>query len=101
MPDDVTYSSSAVSDAAQLTSPPLTQNELRRLVREWVEELKGDELPPEKVLATVKTLVKEYVVPRYPHYADAKDDAVGRIAFVRDASRWCIEAYFGDSSDGR
>ena len=101
LPDDATYSTSAVSGAAQDTCSPLTQNELRRLVREWVEELKGAELPPEKVLATVKTLVKEYVVPRYPHYADAKDDGVGRIAFVRDASQWCIEAYFEDRSDGR
>jgi len=86
---------------ARLSGPTLTPDELRRLVREWVEELKESELPPEKVLVTVKTLVKETIVPRFARYADATDDTDGQIAFVRDASKWCIEALFESTSGGR
>jgi len=93
--------SSNASYEARISGPSLTHDELRRRVRDWVEELKESKLPPEKVLVTVKTLVKETVVPRFSRYADATDDSDGQIAFVRDASKWCLEALFENTSDER
>ena len=90
----------ASTDASQATPAPassapsaITRAELRSTVRYWCLELKEAGLPPETVLVTVKLFVRDTIVPRYARYADATDDEA-RSAFVRDASRWCIEAYF-------
>ena len=90
---DVTSSVVPMTDT---TRPTLTRSELHRLVRYWVGMLKEAGLPPEEVLIAVKSLVHDTVVPRYSRYADPADHADARIAFVRDASQWCIEAYFED-----
>ena len=85
----------AVTDSAH---PTLTRAELQRLARYWTGTLKEAGLPPEEVLIAVKSLVRDTIVPRYRHYTDGNDDADARLAFVRDASQWCIEAYFEDAA---
>ena len=96
---DASNSALAVSDSPR---PTLSHAELRRLVRYWVGMMKEAGLPPEEVLVAVKTLVRDTIVPRYGRYADGDDNTDTRVAFVRDAAQWCIEAYFERvSADGK
>lgn len=99
MPNDRTDASNwalAATNSARLT---LSHAQLRGLVRHWTDTMKEAGLPPEDALAAVKSLVRETIVPRYGRYADGKDDADARLAFVRDASQWCIEAYFDEIAE--
>ena len=92
----------ALRPAVPLTKPPrrtITRAELRRLVRYWAGLLKEAGLAPEEVLIAVKALVRETIVPRYERYADGEKDDVPRIAFVRDAAQWCIDAYVEGPAD--
>ena len=85
--------------AAQRGAPPLTRSQLRAVVREWSLMLRGQGLPPEKVLVVVKTFVRDAIAPSVARHAapDASDHHGD--ALVTDASQWCIEAYFdGDAS---
>lgn len=98
MPSDRIVSSSSAVPVTDAARPTLTRSELQRLVRYWVGMLKEAGLPPEEVLVAVKSLVHDTVVPRYGRYADPEDDADARVAFVRDAAQWCIDAYFEDAA---
>ena len=70
-------------------------------MRHWVGMLKEAGFPPEEVLIAVKSLVRETIVPRYSGYAEGQDGTDSRIAFVRDAAQWCIEAYYDDDANAR
>lgn len=99
-PDGVVHSH-VVSEAGKTPRPALTHAELRSLVRYWVGMLKGAGFPAEEVLIAVKSLVRETIVPRYSGYAEGHDETSARIAFVRDAAQWCIDAYYEDDVDDR
>ena len=94
MRNDSIDASKSAFVATESAQPALTRAELHRLVRYWVGMLKEAGLPPEEVLIAVKALVRDTIVPRYKCYADEADEQEARIAFVRDASQWCIDAYF-------
>jgi len=96
--DDRIVPSNSAVPLTDATRPTLTRSDLQRLVRYWVGMLKEAGLPPEEVLVAVKSLVHDTIVPRYGRYADPEDDADARIAFVRDAAQWCIDAYFEDAA---
>jgi len=93
--------SNLVSQVGVASRPTLTHAELQRLVRYWVAKLKGAGFLPEEVLIAVKSLVRETIVPHYTGYADETDQSDPGIAFVRDASQWCIEAYYEEAGDAR
>ena len=86
--------------AAHRGAPPLTRSQLRAVVREWSLMLRGQGLPPEKVLVVVKTFVRDAVAPSVARYADTDAEHRGD-ALVTDASQWCIEAYFEGGASGR
>ena len=101
MQSDSAISFSAVSQVGRSPRPALTHTELRTLVRHWVGMLKDAGFPPEEVLIAVKSLVRETIVPRYSGYAEGQDGTAARIAFVRDAAQWSIEAYYEDVASAR
>ena len=82
-------------------APPLTRSQLHALVREWSAMLKGEGLPPERVLVVVKRFVHEAIAPSMAHYGTAAAPEYRPDVLVTDASQWCIEAYFGDASSPR
>ena len=98
VPDDRIDASNSAVPEIDASRPTLTRAELQRLVRYWVGMLKEAGLPPEEVLVAVKSLVHDTIVPRYGRYADPDDNDNARIAFVRDAAQWCIDAYFEDAA---
>jgi hypothetical protein len=75
----------------------LSKEELRSLVCEWTLTLKEEGFPPEKALVTVKTLVREAVLPHVSEY-DRSALADDRTALVVDASQYCIDAYFNEAA---
>ena len=85
---------SDTADAAHRGVPPLPRSQLRALVREWSRMLKGEGLPPERVLVVVKRFVHEAIAPAVAHYTRATASDCRVDALVADASQWCIEAYF-------
>ncbi len=92
----------APNDTAQAAPrgvPPLTRSQLHALVREWSLMLKGEGLPPERVLVVVKRFLHEAMAPAVARSsrADVLDFRVD--ALLADASQWCIEAYFDSGSD--
>ena len=101
MPSDSTVTSSAVSQMGRSPRPALTHPELHTLVRHWVGMMKDAGFPPEEALIAVKSLVRETIVPRYSGYAEGHDGTNSRIAFVRDAAQWCIEAYYENAANAR
>lgn len=74
----------------------LSKDELRSCIRDWTLTLKEDGLPPEKVLLTIKALVRETVVPEISRYDGATVVDHGT-TLLEDASQFCIEAYFDES----
>ena len=86
--------------AAHRGAPPLTRSQLRAVVREWSLMLRGQGLPPEKVLVVVKTFVRDAIAPSVARHADADASDHHGDALVTDASQWCIEAYFEGNASG-
>ena len=74
----------------------LSKDELRSWIREWTLTLKEEGLPPEKVLLTVKAIVRETVIPEVSRYGGATVLDHGT-TLLADASQSCIEAYFDES----
>lgn len=62
--------------------------------------LRGQGLPPEKVLVVVKSFVRDAIAPSVARYADVDATDHHGDALVTDASRWCIEAYFEGGARG-
>lgn len=74
----------------------LSREELRGLVREWTLRLREEGLPPERVLAAVKSRVRDAILPRVSRYVD--DNAAPRQdRLMTDSSQWCIETLFEPS----
>lgn len=76
----------------------MSREELRALVCEWTRTLKEQGLPPERVLAIVKSRVRDLILPHVTQYSDtdARDPRVDRL--MSDSSQWCIASLF-DPSD--
>jgi hypothetical protein len=75
----------------------LSKDELRSFVSEWTLILKAEGVPPEKVLVTVKTLVRVAIAPRVASY-DGVMVAKGHTALMTDASQCCIDVYFNEEA---
>lgn len=103
MPSDATGSS--WPDERKALEPSSTESmsrdELRSLVREWTAVLKEQGLPPERVLAAVKSRVRDVILPHVSHYADKDVTDPRQDRVMSDSSQWCIEALFEPSDTGR
>jgi hypothetical protein len=101
MPSDATGSSRShdIGGSPHQTggAESISKDELRTLVREWTANLREQGLPPERVLATVKSRVRDIILPHTSRYAenDAPNDRQDRL--LTDSSQWCIEALFEPS----
>lgn len=78
------------SGAAESISRP----ELRALVHSWTSQLREQGLPPERVLAIVKSRVRDAILPRATHYVDGDEGDQRQDRLMSDSSQWCIEALF-------
>lgn len=99
MPSDATDSSRSDDQGAFHPSPgeSIPRGELRALVRDWTTQLKEQGLPPERVLALVKSRVREAILPHVSRYADSDDADSRQDRLMSDSSQWCIEALFEPS----
>lgn len=100
MPGDATnFPSPQGFDATPPRGVPesISRAELRSLVREWTTRLKEQGLPPERVLAIVKSRVREVILPRATHYAESDVAEPRQDRLMSDSSQWCIEAMYEPS----
>lgn len=72
----------------------ISRDELRGLVRDWTARLKEQGLPPERVLAIVKSRVRDAILPRTKRYIDNESSDERQDRLMSDSSQWCIEALF-------
>lgn len=72
----------------------ISRQELRAVVREWTVSLKEQGLPPERVLALVKSRVREKILPHASRYADTNAGDPRQDRLLSDSSQWCIETLF-------
>ena len=76
----------------------ISLDQLRAVVQMWTQMLREGGLPPEKVLAAVKAFVRESATASLLSGTDAELDESfhQRDLLVKQASAWCIEAYFAE-----
>ncbi len=75
-----------------------TELALRDATAAFVERLKRDELPPERVIIALKTAIVKYgSLHRMPSLVDEGQDRRGthRAETYRKAFAWFLDAYFG------
>lgn len=60
--------------------------------------LRGQGLPPDRVLVVVTTFVRDAIAPSVAPHADADASDHHGDALVTDASQWCIDAYFDEGT---
>jgi hypothetical protein len=75
----------------------ISKDELRALVREWTSGLREQGLPPERVLAIVKSRVRDVILPHTSRYVDTDATDQRQDRLMSDSSQWCIEALFEPS----
>jgi hypothetical protein len=64
----------------------LPPDALRSAINDYVDELKAQGLPPERVLVNIKRLVFE------AHRVSSRDE--DHLRFLQHVITWCIEAYY-------
>lgn len=76
-----------------------TMRELQLAARQFVERLKTDGLPPERVVVTVKALLRAGDRHEWAPSLDAPaehEPAHAQAAVYTELFHWCLDAYFGE-----
>lgn len=79
-----------------LTAP--IEREIQRQVCEYVDELKGLGLPPERVLMAVKYNANQAGIYATQRLVTPQDQLHGKDKLLVDMVGWCIKQYYGQTS---
>ena len=70
---------------------------MRSLIRGWTADLREQGLPPERVLAIVKSRVRDAILPHTSRYRENDSAEPRQDRLMSDSAQWCIEALYEHS----